>query len=126
MPNGNRLNRCRPNGVMNVVSREDSLARAVGICQKPELASILRIDGPLQSVQGFVQACDIGTRLSSHTIPWALPRQGCSKRSGRSGNGRTSFDHLSANYVDAHAQMQLLSALVLLRVESRLILVVIC
>ena len=39
MPNGSLLNRYRPNGVMKVVSREDSLAR--GICQNSELASSL-------------------------------------------------------------------------------------
>ncbi len=37
IPKGSLLNRYLPAGVINIVSRDDSLAR--GICQKPELAS---------------------------------------------------------------------------------------
>ena len=37
MPNGKRLNRNLPNGVMKVVSFEDCSSSS--ICQKPELAS---------------------------------------------------------------------------------------
>ena len=37
MPNGKRLNRNLPNGIMKVVSFEDCSSSS--ICQKPELAS---------------------------------------------------------------------------------------
>ena len=75
---------------------------------------------PLGAVCGSTGSClwfhwELFASPSCKWLHWELfVIQGRSKRSGRSGNGRTS------NYVDTHAQMQQLSAMVLLRVESRL------